>query len=171
MSDILNIAPDAPIWNSCGFDAVLTAQTVFKTLLSFLRTRQEIDFLQNGKSIIVNLSLNNDEEIRRLNREFRNLDRPTNVLSFANIDDDDFDKYLCISPEIELGDIIIAYETLCKEAAEKKISVHDHFAHLLTHGLLHLCGFDHQQDEEAEYMENLETEILQSLNINNPYQE
>ena len=76
-----------------------------------------------------------------------------------------------IFEEIELGDIIIALETMQLEAKEKGISLKDHYCHLLTHGILHLLGFDHQNDEEAEYMENFEINILQQLNISNPYTE
>lgn len=171
MNNALNVITDGGAWDSCGFDVPLTARSVFDAVLSYVGENEEIGFLTLGKNIIVNLSLNSDAEVHRLNKEFRGFDKPTNVLSFANIDDEDFDNYIKISPEIELGDIIIAYETLSREAAEKKISLHDHFAHLLAHGLLHLLGFDHQQDEEAEYMENFEINILQQLNINNPYQE
>ena len=71
--------------------------------------------------------------------------------------------------EVELGDIIIALETMQREAAEKQISLHDHFCHLFTHGILHLLGFDHIEDEEAEHMENFEINILKRLNIKNPY--
>jgi probable rRNA maturation factor len=92
-------------------------------------------------------------------------------LSFANIDDPDFEKSLTIGDEVEMGDIIIALETLQREAQEKKISLYDHFCHLLTHGVLHLLGYDHIEDDEAEHMEAFEIEILNLLNISNPYQE
>lgn len=171
MNNALNVMIDDSAWENCGFDVFQTAQAVFDAVLSYVSQNEEIDFLTFGKMISANLSLSNDAEVHKLNKEFRGFDKPTNVLSFANIDDEDFDNYIKISPEIELGDIIIAYETLSREAAEKKISLHDHFAHLLAHGLLHLLGFDHQQDDEAEHMESYEISILKQLNINNPYQE
>ena len=124
-----------------------------------------------NKELSFNLCLSNDEEIHTLNKEFRNKDKPTNVLSFANIDDDEFETYAQNSPLVEMGDIIIALETMQNEAQEKQISLHNHFCHLLTHGVLHLLGYDHIEDNEAECMENLEIEILQLLNINNPYEE
>ena len=121
--------------------------------------------------VSINLCLSNDEEVHKLNREFRQMDKPTNVLSFANIDD----EYLLDSLEgaeiAELGDIIIAFETLQREAKIENISFEAHYAHLLVHGILHLCGFDHIEDEEAEYMEDLEVRILSELNIANPYQD
>lgn len=171
MNNTLNVMTDDDVWNACGFDVTQVSAAVFDAVLSYVKTHEEIGFLNDGKKICVNLSLNNDEQVHKLNKEFRGFDKPTNVLSFANIDDEDFENYIKISSEIELGDIIIAFETLSREAAEKKIPLHDHFCHLLTHGLLHLLGFDHQEDEEAEYMEDFEIQILRQLNINNPYQE
>ena len=99
------------------------------------------------------------------------MDKPTNVLSFANVDFEGFAQERDLYQEIELGDIIIAFETMQKEADIEGISLHDHYCHLLAHGLLHLLGFDHQTDEEAEYMEGFEIEILQSMGIANPYKE
>ena len=132
---------------------------------------EDIDFLGTEKLINVNLCLSDDNEVRTLNRDFRGIDKPTNVLSFAAIDDPDFDKNLELFDEIELGDIIIALETMLREASEKQISLQDHFCHLFTHGLLHLLGFDHIEDDEAEYMEEFEINILNKLNIKNPYGE
>ena len=109
--------------------------------------------------------------MQKLNREYRGLDKPTNVLSFATIDDPDFYNDLALYEEVELGDIVIALETLEQEAELKQISLHHHFCHLLIHGLLHLLGFDHIEDEEAEYMENAEIKILEQMNIPNPYKE
>lgn len=171
MNNTLNVMIDDDAWTACGFGVAAASEEIFAAVLSYVKTREGIGFLNTGKKICVNLSLSGDAEVRKLNREFRGLDKPTNVLSFANIDDEDFDNYIKISSEIELGDIIIAYETLSREAAEKQISLHDHFSHLLVHGLLHLLGFDHQEDEEAEYMEDFEINILRQLNISNPYQE
>lgn len=124
-----------------------------------------------NKELSFNLCLSNDQEIHALNKEFRGKDKPTNVLSFANIDDEEFETYTKHSQRIEMGDIIIALETMQHEAEEKHISLHDHFCHLLIHGILHLLGYDHIEDDEAECMENLEIEILRLLNINNPYEE
>jgi len=97
------------------------------------------------------------------------MDKSTNVLSFANVDDDDFWEDLKHSDEADLGDIILAFETVEQEAMIKNISVYAHYCHLLVHGFLHLLGFDHQEDKEAEEMEGLETEILAAFSIDNPY--
>ena len=92
-------------------------------------------------------------------------------MSFANIDDDSFDELCQSEQEIELGDIIIALETMEREAKEQEISLHDHYCHLLAHGFLHLLGYDHIEEDEARHMESFEIAILQRLNINNPYEE
>ncbi|MDR0366972.1 MAG: rRNA maturation RNase YbeY [Rickettsiales bacterium] len=102
-----------------------------------LRTRGEISIL-----------LANDEAIRRYNREWRGIDAPTNVLSFATGDD-------------ELpGDIILSIDTLRREAEDEGISLEAHFAHMVCHGLLHLDGYDHIDDKDAEEMEAREAEAL-----------
>ena len=113
----------------------------------------------------LSLVLTDDARIRVLNRDWRGFDKPTNVLSFPAADADDDD------PGPLLGDVIVAHETMAREAAAEGKSFDDHVAHLLVHGLLHLFGFDHETDEEAEEMEALETEILAGLGIADPYAE
>ncbi len=135
------------------------------------RVAGEVDFLSDDKSFTVNLCLSDDASVHNLNKEFRNMDKPTNVLSFANIDDEMFDEVLENETEIELGDIIIAFETMQKEALEQGISFYDHFCHLWAHGLLHILGYDHMEPEEAAEMEQREIEVLAKLNIANPYRE
>jgi len=103
-----------------------------------------------------------DARIAALNRDFREKDAATNVLSWPASD----------TPPMaagELGDIAIAYETCLQEASEKGISIHDHVTHLLIHGILHLLGYDHISDSEAEEMEALEIKALAKLGISNPY--
>ena len=170
MKNSLNIIINDERWNSQAQKSVDSSPEIFEKALSFLRNNAEIDFLPENKPIVINLCLSNDEEVHTYNLQFRGMDKPTNVLSFANIDDDAFEDMIADSDEIELGDIIIAIETMQKEALIENISFEDHYAHLLVHGILHLCGFDHQEDDEAEYMEGLETKILAEFGINNPYE-
>lgn len=167
----LNITMDEPGWEKSLPDIQRLSDRVMKECFAFVKDNEDIDFLELGKTITVNLSLNNDAEIHKLNAQFRNMDKPTNVLSFANIDSEKFDEDIHLFEIIELGDIMIALETMQRESQEKGISLCDHYCHLLTHGFLHLLGFDHMEDEEAEYMEDFEIKILQKLNIKNPYQE
>lgn len=106
----------------------------------------------------ISIVLESDENIQVLNRDYRGKDKPTNVLSFPQ------------DEEMLLGDIVLAYETIEREAREAKISFRDHFIHLVVHGFLHLIGYDHETDEEAEEMEQLEIDILESMGVKNPYQ-
>lgn len=105
----------------------------------------------------VSVILTNDKEIHQINKQYRNIDKPTNVLSFELGDD------------ILLGDIFISIDTVQREANLEKITVVEHTAHMLVHGVLHLLGYDHINDDEAEIMEEKETKILKKLGIKNPY--
>lgn len=102
--------------------------------------------------------LSDDEQVRQLNRDYRHKDSPTNVLSFP-------------MPPVTglMGDVIFARETIAREAADQSKRFEDHFVHLLIHGVLHLQGFDHQTDAEAEDMEAREVRALARLSIDNPY--
>lgn len=111
----------------------------------------------------LSLLLTDDAHIRVLNRQWRDQDKPTNVLSFPSADEDDDE------PGPLIGDVIVAHETTAREAAEEGKSFEDHFTHLLVHGLLHLFGYDHVEDDEAEEMEAFETEILADLGVADPY--
>lgn len=111
----------------------------------------------------LSLLLTDDAHIRVLNKQWRDQDKPTNVLSFPSADEDDDE------PGPLIGDVIVAHETTAREAAEEGKSFEDHFTHLLVHGLLHLFGYDHIEDDEAEEMEAFETEILAGLGVADPY--
>ena len=112
----------------------------------------------------LSLVFTNDADIREINGKWRHIDKPTNVLSFPA-----FALQPGQEPGEILGDIVIARETVEREAAEEGKSFDDHLSHLVVHGLLHLMGYDHQNDDEAEQMEALERKILASLGISDPY--
>src|SRR3954452_12261774 len=113
--------------------------------------------------------LTDDAGIRTLNHNWRGIDKATNVLSFPALQptgprhDDDAPRML--------GDIAIAYETLRREADDERKPFADHLSHLAVHGFLHLIGYDHENDDDAEAMEALEQEILAQLGIPDPYAE
>ena len=107
-----------------------------------------------------------DARIAALNKAFRGKPVPTNVLSWPASETPPMQGG---DPEIELGDIAIAFDTCQREATEKGISVQDHVTHLVIHGVLHLLGYDHITDTEAEEMEGLEIKALAMLGIDNPY--
>ncbi|MFB9261808.1 rRNA maturation RNase YbeY [Bradyrhizobium erythrophlei] len=111
--------------------------------------------------------LTDDAGIRTLNSNWRGIDKPTNVLSFpalqptGNLGPDDAPRML--------GDIAIAYETTRREADDEQKPFNHHLSHLAVHGFLHLIGYDHENDDDAEDMESLEREILSHLGIPDPY--
>lgn len=115
------------------------------------------------------LLLTSDERIRALNRQFRGLDEPTDVLSFPAVEADVLAAAGAEGPPPELGDIVIALQTTLADATREGRPVSDHLSHLVIHGMLHLLGHDHQRDAEAEEMEALEARILASLGIPDPY--
>lgn len=108
--------------------------------------------------------LASDLVLRDLNRRWRGIDKPTNVLSFPGSDATNSQ-----SDDPMLGDIAISIDTLEREAALENKAPNDHFCHLMIHGFLHLFGYDHERNEEAELMESLETKALSSLGIADPY--
>lgn len=120
--------------------------------------------------LIVSLLFTSDAEVHTLNREWRQRDKPTNVLSFPMLERAQLESLAPEGPPEMLGDIALAYETCAREAQEKGIALEAHAAHLIVHGLLHLAGHDHvESDEQAEAMEALETRILAKLGIADPY--
>ena len=107
----------------------------------------------------VTLLLTDDETIRDLNRRFRRQDKPTNVLSFPAPQ----------NPERFLGDIALAYGVCAREASEQGKPLAHHLQHLVAHGVLHLLGYDHENDAQADEMEGLERTVLAGLGIPDPY--
>lgn len=111
------------------------------------------------------IAFTSDAEVRTLNRTFRGKDTATNVLSFPAIA-----SPVGTSTGVrQLGDVVLAAETVAREAADLRIPPRDHLQHLVIHGLLHLLGYDHEDDAEAEAMETLEAALLASLGIPDPY--
>lgn len=123
-----------------------------------------------NRRLSASLLLTSDAAVHALNRDWRDTDKPTNVLSFPMLSREALLALPAEGPEMMLGDIALAHETCAREAAEKGISLADHAAHLVVHGLLHLAGYDHEiSPEEAEAMEALETKALAKLGIADPY--
>jgi probable rRNA maturation factor len=112
------------------------------------------------------IHLADDTEQHRLNRDWRGIDGSTNVLAFPGWDPA---VPLPADAPLLLGDIVVAYETAAREAEEQGTPFADHFRHLVVHGVLHLCGYDHASDAEAAVMEALEAVILAELGVADPY--
>ena len=122
-----------------------------------------LEHLNTGEKELTVRFVDNDES-QALNSEYRGKDKPTNVLSFP---------FEC-PPEVPLnllGDLVICVPVIAREAAEQQKAISDHYAHMIIHGTLHLLGFDHIEDDEAEEMEQLEITLLAKLSIDDPYQD
>ncbi|MBL1235357.1 MAG: rRNA maturation RNase YbeY [Rhodobiaceae bacterium] len=136
-----------------------------------LRTVQTV-FLETGKGLKgpheLSVLLADNEFIHTLNRKYRGKDKPTNVLSFPQADllvTDDAG----LMGEVALGDVVLAIETVEEEARAQAKTFEHHLTHLVVHGVLHLLGYDHESDADAEEMEALEVEILKGMKVTNPY--
>lgn len=136
----------------------------------FVHDQKIASYIKGLESLTVSVVLTNDLEVQALNAQFRNKDKPTNVLSFPASDYTD-DTTPFTSPVQNLGDIIMAYETVAREAREQNKKFENHFTHLLLHSILHLFGYDHMDDTSATRMETIETKILAFFDIPNPYHE
>ena len=126
-------------------------RALFKPALDLLS--QEFDLKQQQ----ICIRIVDNAESQSLNKQFRGKDTPTNVLSFP------------FKEEHYLGDLILCHPVIQKEARLQHKPIAEHYQHLLIHGLLHLLGFNHETDEDAAAMEQLEIELLSTLHIANPY--
>jgi probable rRNA maturation factor len=162
MNAAIDVAVECPAWA----DAVAEVEALVVRVAEAALAHSDCD-LGTGP-VEVSLVLADDATVQGLNRDWRGKDKPTNVLSFAALDDED-------APQVEgapllLGDVILAFETCRAEAEEQGKPLPDHLSHLVVHGVLHLLGYDHEQDEaEAEEMERLEAAILARFGIADPY--
>ena len=118
-----------------------------------------------AKDAEVSLVFKNDESVRELNKVWRQQDKPTNVLSFPAAEPHQLPTSALV------GDIVIARETVAREADAEGKTFDAHLSHLIVHGFLHLVGFDHETDDEAEEMEAIERRVLSRLGIPDPYRE
>ena len=148
---LIDIQVQSPLWHAEPA-AEQTVRDAIAAAATMLSTR-------NGELGIV---LTDDSSVRALNRQWRGIDKPTNVLSFP--------VNSFVGPAM-FGDIVIAYETLRKECDDEDKEFLHHLAHLTVHGFLHLVGYDHQVDAEAEAMEGLESKIMARLKMPDPYLE
>ena len=120
------------------------------------------------KKLNFSILLTNDAEIKDINFRYRNLNKPTNVLSFKSmIDEKNYFKNT--EQEIHLGEIIISMERIFNESKINNVLFKDHFIHIFLHAILHILGYDHEIDSERKKMERIEISILKNLGIKNPY--
>ena len=151
---------DGTDWDALAIEAVAAT----------LRTTPYADILTAGYMAEISVRLTNDAEVHALNRQYRQKDKPTNVLSFPMVQDDLLETLADSDDgEVLLGDIILARGVCEREAAEKGVTTQEHATHLIVHGTLHIVGYDHIADDEAEAMEDIERAALSQLGIADPY--
>lgn len=141
-----------------------------RAVVAAIRHSPYAAFDKQSTAFEVAVKLTSDAEVQDLNRDYRDKDRPTNVLSFPMVQADLLEGLDNTDDgEVLLGDIVLAQGVCAIEAAERGITIDDHAAHLIIHGTFHLLGYDHMEDSEAEAMEALETEALASIGLADPY--
>src|SRR4051794_25914820 len=128
------------------------------------------DLARSGRPVELSVRMTSDDQVRMLNAHWRGKDKPTNVLSFPMAESCELNDASFATPELLLGDIVVAKGVCQREAVEKAVSLEQHAAHLIVHGTLHLLGYDHQSDADAADMEAREVRALQRLGIANPYE-
>ena len=136
--------------------------------LMFLNIKEYMNSYFKKKKLYFSILLTNDDEIREINLRYKNLNKPTNVLSFKSMIDD-MNYFKNTEQEIHLGEIIISMERILIESRINNILFKDHFIHIFLHAILHILGYDHEIDSERKKMENIEISILKNLGIKNPY--
>ncbi|WP_334128499.1 rRNA maturation RNase YbeY [Sneathiella sp.] len=170
----LAISVEDPAWLDIHPDLDVRAEKIACLALDAVTREFSLKAARGEELPAVEISLlfTNDTAIRELNRDYRGKDAPTNVLSFPGnpLEIEELEQAIQTGEPLLLGDIVMARETLLREAEAQGKPVADHVAHLLVHGVLHLAGFDHLNENEAAEMENLEIEILRHLHIANPYE-
>ena len=161
----VELSREAP-WPDGDWDALAT-----RAVRAATEATPHGELATSPAAIEISVRLTSDDEVRQLNAQYRGKDKPTNVLSFPMIQPDLLDTVTQNSDdgEVLLGDIVLAHGVCAVEAAEKGIGIADHLTHLIVHGTLHLLGYDHQADDEAEGMEALECAVLAGLGIVDPY--
>jgi len=169
---MLEIALDADgEWDSSAGTAGAWDELVRKAAEAAIAESAFPQLTTSDRPIELSVRLTGDDQVRALNSAWRGRDKPTNVLSFPMLAQDDLREANVAGPELLLGDIIVARGVCEAEAANKGVSVEHHATHLLVHGTLHLLGYDHHDDAEAEDMEAREIRALDRLGISNPYEE
>ncbi len=155
-----------PIWPDLDWKTI--AERAVQTAVAHSR----YNILCSSPTVVeLSIRLTTDAEVRTLNLQYRQKDAATNVLSFPMLQPDEFETLSknARSGELLLGDIVLANEVCQGEARERAIELGDHVTHLIVHGTLHLLGYDHIGDDDAETMEAIERTILSDLGIEDPY--
>ena len=150
------------------YNEIYYLRKIKKFDLIFSNVKRYANSILKKKKLNFSILLTNDAEIKEINLKYRNLNKPTNVLSFKTmIDKKNYFKNT--EQEIHLGEIIISMERIFSESKLNNVLFKDHFIHIFLHAILHILGYDHETDSERKKMENIEISILDNLGIKNPY--
>lgn len=165
MKITVEIAKEADIWQQHDEITSEYFSDIIQKILSRYPNFSRVNDIE------LSVLLTDNAKMQALNHEFRKKNKPTNVLSFQDLEIN-WRNIVEFKPDgdyIYLGDIAFGHQIIVEEAKNKAISFEDHFKHLTIHAILHLIGYDHNTEEEAEIMESLETEILEEFGISSPY--
>ena len=141
-------------------------QTIIKNSIKTIFETITLKTIQNCQ-VEISIVLGNNDFLQSLNEQYRNINKPTNTLSFPLNEINLQQQYN--QELLPLGDVILAKEYIQDQAKEQNKTFKNHLTHLTIHSVLHLLGFDHQNDTQAQEMESLEIKILKKLDIDNPY--
>ncbi len=166
-----SISVEDGYWLQLGDTGRRRTQDILIATLQHVLPEFNLNDVPANTNVEVSFLFTGDREIQILNADYRDKDAPTNVLSFPDTELtlENLQDTLMFKEPLCLGDIAFAEETVSAEAKTQGKSFDDHLAHLTVHGVLHLLGYDHIDDTDAERMELLEVQILAKLNIDNPY--
>ncbi|MBL6785180.1 MAG: rRNA maturation RNase YbeY [Rickettsiales bacterium] len=150
----INISVQDDIWSLEQYQSIIS-EAIYTVL-------DHLNLMDEFKSSSISIVLTNDNFIQSLNKQYRFIDKPTNVLSFPQERNLDFGEDC-------LGDIILSFERIKEEGDQQNKEFQSHLIHLVIHGLLHVLGYDHETNDQAIEMEAIEIAVLGKLNIENPY--
>lgn len=167
---MVSLTVNEPGWNDLPFET--NFQNFVESMARTAFLSAEIGCLSQAKMIDLSIVLTNDAEIQAINAEYRNKNTPTNVLSFPQLTPEEISgNTLNNNDFVPLGDVILSLETIIREAKEQHKELDGHIGHMIVHGVLHLLGYDHENEADAKVMETLETTILTGLGFEPPYNE
>ena len=158
--NVVYVVEDAR-WNPLPSDLNSKINEIFSYIIDVLNYK-----ISKNKKIELSITFTNDDNIKLLNKEYRGFDKPTNVLSFP-LYEKEFLKVLKLENYLLLGDVVLSFDTIKKESVF--VSFEDHLIHLMVHSILHLLGFDHISEADAEMMEKVEVDVLERMGIADPY--
>jgi probable rRNA maturation factor len=161
----IDIAEPCPAWRT----ALPRRRAICRAAARAALAAAPAGWAANAAAAELSIVLGDDALLRRLNRQWRGKDKPTNVLSFPARDAATHGTASPAGMPLPLGDVILAFDTVAGEAAVQGKTLAGHLAHLVVHGVLHLLGFDHEEAAAAARMETLETQVLAGIGVADPY--